>query len=168
MKDIPMMERSIALCNGVSQWVQLMVLSRPTSQLRAEVFTKFIQVAQVLPQCCTFLSSAISVILHNLTSLSISIGGRTLSLASLSKDDFLATMRMDNKMYCNWIEHPDLSEGIGTWHMLYCEMCCGGRNICCTLHNTHSKWAANDCQEQRDMLSVHQRHSETETVGLEN
>lgn len=41
------MERSIALCNGISQWVQLMVLSRPTPQLRAEVFIKFIQVAQV-------------------------------------------------------------------------------------------------------------------------
>lgn len=48
MKDIPVMERSIALCNGVSQWVQLMVLSRPTAQLRAEVFTKFIHVAQVV------------------------------------------------------------------------------------------------------------------------
>ncbi|KAJ7989116.1 hypothetical protein DPEC_G00316190 [Dallia pectoralis] len=48
MKDIPMMERSIALCNGISQWVQLMVLSRPTAQLRAEVFTKFIHVAQSL------------------------------------------------------------------------------------------------------------------------
>lgn len=43
-----MMERSIALCNGISQWVQLMVLSRPTPQLRAEVFTKFIYVAQVI------------------------------------------------------------------------------------------------------------------------
>lgn len=41
------MERSIALCNGISQWVQLMVLSRPTAQLRAEVFTKFIHVAEV-------------------------------------------------------------------------------------------------------------------------
>lgn len=41
------MERSIALCNGISQWVQLMVLSRPTAQLRAEVFTKFIRVAEV-------------------------------------------------------------------------------------------------------------------------
>lgn len=47
MKDIPAMERSIALCNGISQWVQLMVLSRPTAQLRAEVFTKFIHVAEV-------------------------------------------------------------------------------------------------------------------------
>lgn len=53
MKDIPVMERSIALCNGISQWVQLMVLSRPTAQLRAEVFTKFIHVAKVL--CFLFL-----------------------------------------------------------------------------------------------------------------
>lgn len=54
------MERSIALCNGISQWVQLMVLSRPTAQLRAEVFTKFIHVAQVVlqsaPRCYTFCS----------------------------------------------------------------------------------------------------------------
>ncbi|TMS21130.1 RAS guanyl-releasing protein 1 [Larimichthys crocea] len=28
MKDIPVMERSIALCNGISQWVQLMVLEQ--------------------------------------------------------------------------------------------------------------------------------------------
>ncbi|EPY75394.1 RAS guanyl-releasing protein 1 isoform b [Camelus ferus] len=46
VKENPTMERSIALCNGVSQWVQLMVLSRPTPQLRAQVFIKFIQVAQ--------------------------------------------------------------------------------------------------------------------------
>lgn len=48
------MERSIALCNGISQWVQLMVLSRPTPQLRAEVFIKFIQVAQKLHQLQNF------------------------------------------------------------------------------------------------------------------
>lgn len=47
MKDIPAMERSIALTNSISQWVQLMVLTRPTTQLRAEVFTKFIHVAEV-------------------------------------------------------------------------------------------------------------------------
>lgn len=47
VKDNPTMERSVALCNGISQWVQLMVLSRPTPQLRAEVFIKFLRVAQV-------------------------------------------------------------------------------------------------------------------------
>ncbi|XP_040188779.1 RAS guanyl-releasing protein 1 isoform X2 [Rana temporaria] len=54
VKDNPTMERSIALCNGISQWVQLMVLSRPTPQLRAEVLTKFIHVAQKLHQLQNF------------------------------------------------------------------------------------------------------------------
>ncbi|KAM4666375.1 RAS guanyl-releasing protein 1 isoform 2-T4 [Amazona ochrocephala] len=54
VKENPTMERSIALCNGISQWVQLMVLSRPTPQLRAEVFIKFIHVAQKLHQLQNF------------------------------------------------------------------------------------------------------------------
>ncbi|KAG7483855.1 hypothetical protein MATL_G00042770 [Megalops atlanticus] len=44
----PALERSVMLCNGVSQWVQLMILGRHTAQQRAEVFTKFIHVAQKL------------------------------------------------------------------------------------------------------------------------
>lgn len=45
--DNPTLERSIALFNGVSQWVQLMVLSKLTPQTRAEVISKYIHVAQV-------------------------------------------------------------------------------------------------------------------------
>lgn len=45
--DNPTLERSIALFNGVSQWVQLMVLSKLTPLTRAEVITKYIHVAQV-------------------------------------------------------------------------------------------------------------------------
>uniref|UniRef100_A0A8C3FNJ9 RAS guanyl releasing protein 4 n=1 Tax=Chrysemys picta bellii TaxID=8478 RepID=A0A8C3FNJ9_CHRPI len=41
------LERSVALCNSISQWVQVMILNRPTPQQRAEVFTKFIRVTQV-------------------------------------------------------------------------------------------------------------------------
>ncbi|XP_077587980.1 RAS guanyl-releasing protein 1-like [Stigmatopora nigra] len=74
MKDIPVMERSIALCNGVSQWVQLMVLSRPTAQLRAEVFTKFIHVAQGLH------------LMHNYNSLMAVVGGLCHSSISRLKD----------------------------------------------------------------------------------
>ncbi|XP_069065108.1 RAS guanyl-releasing protein 1 isoform X3 [Pleurodeles waltl] len=54
VKESPTMERSVALCNGISQWVQLMVLSRPTPQLRAEVLIKFIHVAQKLHQLQNF------------------------------------------------------------------------------------------------------------------
>ncbi|XP_039994014.1 RAS guanyl-releasing protein 1-like isoform X2 [Xiphias gladius] len=74
MKDIPMMERSIALCNGISQWVQLMVLSRPTAQLRAEVFTKFIHVAQSLHH------------MHNYNTLMAVVGGLCHSSISRLKD----------------------------------------------------------------------------------
>ncbi|KAL4656439.1 RAS guanyl-releasing protein 1 [Arapaima gigas] len=74
MKDNPMMERSIALCNGISQWVQLMVLSRPTAQLRAEVFTKFIHVAQHLHQ------------MHNFNTLMAVVGGLCHSSISRLKE----------------------------------------------------------------------------------
>lgn len=47
VRDNPALERSVMMCNGVSQWVQLMILSRHTAQQRAQVFTKFIHVAQV-------------------------------------------------------------------------------------------------------------------------
>ncbi|KAK2912987.1 RAS guanyl-releasing protein 4 isoform X1 [Channa argus] len=48
VRDNPALERSVMMCNGVSQWVQLMILSRHTAHQRAQVFTKFIHVAQKL------------------------------------------------------------------------------------------------------------------------
>ncbi|XP_019382844.1 PREDICTED: ras guanyl-releasing protein 3 isoform X2 [Gavialis gangeticus] len=48
LENNPTLERSIALFNGISKWVQLMVLSKPTPQQRAEVITKFINIAQKL------------------------------------------------------------------------------------------------------------------------
>ncbi|XP_063049410.1 RAS guanyl-releasing protein 1-like [Engraulis encrasicolus] len=74
VKSNPMLERSIALCNGVSQWVQLMVLSRPTAPLRAEVFIKFIHVAQKLRQ------------MHNFNTLMAVVGGLCHSAISRLKD----------------------------------------------------------------------------------
>lgn len=47
LMDNPTLERSIALFNGISQWLQLMVLSKQTPVQRADVITKFINVAQV-------------------------------------------------------------------------------------------------------------------------
>ncbi|KAL8219879.1 UNVERIFIED_CONTAM: hypothetical protein K2H54_035528 [Gekko kuhli] len=48
VRGSPALERSIALCNSISQWVQVMILNRPTPQQRAEVFTKFIHITQKL------------------------------------------------------------------------------------------------------------------------
>lgn len=46
--DNPVLERFISLFNSVSQWVQLMVLSKPTAPQRALVITHFVHVAEVL------------------------------------------------------------------------------------------------------------------------
>ncbi|XP_038124010.1 ras guanyl-releasing protein 3 isoform X2 [Cyprinodon tularosa] len=48
LMENPALERSIALFNSISQWVQLMVLSKLTPQTRAEVITKYIHVAHKL------------------------------------------------------------------------------------------------------------------------
>uniref|UniRef100_A0A672IES0 RAS guanyl releasing protein 2 n=1 Tax=Salarias fasciatus TaxID=181472 RepID=A0A672IES0_SALFA len=47
--DNPILERFITLFNSVSQWIQLMVLSKPTAPQRAAVISHFIRVAQVGP-----------------------------------------------------------------------------------------------------------------------
>ncbi|XP_058052210.1 RAS guanyl-releasing protein 4 isoform X2 [Ahaetulla prasina] len=51
---ISALERAITLFNSISQWVQVMILKRPTAQQRAEVFTKFIHVTQKLRQLQNF------------------------------------------------------------------------------------------------------------------
>ncbi|XP_073461166.1 RAS guanyl-releasing protein 2 isoform X3 [Aquarana catesbeiana] len=50
----PVLERFIALFNGVSQWIQLMVLSKPTPQQRAAVIRQFVQVAEKLLELQNF------------------------------------------------------------------------------------------------------------------
>lgn len=47
LKDNAKLERSIALFNGLSQWIQCMVLSKTTPQQRADVIVKFVNVAKV-------------------------------------------------------------------------------------------------------------------------
>ncbi|XP_068766643.1 RAS guanyl-releasing protein 4 [Struthio camelus] len=50
----PALERAVALCNGVCQWVQLMVLSRPTAPQRAEVVAKLTCLTQKLRELQNF------------------------------------------------------------------------------------------------------------------
>jgi RAS guanyl-releasing protein 3 len=47
LKENPKLERSIALFNGLSQWIQCMVLRKTTPQQRAEIIVKFVNVAKV-------------------------------------------------------------------------------------------------------------------------
>ncbi|NP_001079563.1 RAS guanyl-releasing protein 2-A [Xenopus laevis] len=70
----PVLERFIALFNGVSQWIQLMVLSKHTPQQRAAVIKQFVQVAEKLLQ------------LQNFNTLMSVVGGLSHSSISRLKD----------------------------------------------------------------------------------
>ncbi|XP_078287061.1 LOW QUALITY PROTEIN: RAS guanyl-releasing protein 1-like [Rhinoraja longicauda] len=74
VRDNPALERAVSLVNGISQWVQLMILTRPTPAQRSEVFTKFIHVAQKLR------------LLQNFNTLMAVIGGLCHSAISRLKE----------------------------------------------------------------------------------
>ncbi|KAF7242323.1 RAS guanyl-releasing protein 1 [Varanus komodoensis] len=74
VRGSPALERAIALCNSISQWVQVMILNRPTPQQRAEVFAKFIHVTQKLKQ------------LQNFSTLMAIVGGLCHSTIARLKD----------------------------------------------------------------------------------
>ena len=56
------LERSVLLFNGLSQWVQLMVLSKTTAKQRATIIAKFIKVSQV----CNWLLAPTLIIFYYL------------------------------------------------------------------------------------------------------
>ncbi|KAJ8280290.1 hypothetical protein GJAV_G00052810 [Gymnothorax javanicus] len=74
VRENPALERSVMLCNGISQWVQLMILRGHTALQRAQVFTKFIHVAQELRS------------LQNFNTLMAVIGGLCHTCISRLKD----------------------------------------------------------------------------------
>ncbi|KAL1256659.1 hypothetical protein QQF64_012204, partial [Cirrhinus molitorella] len=87
VRDNPALERSVMLCNGVSQWVQLMILNKHTAQQRAEVFTKFIHVAQKLRALQNF--NTLMAVIGGLCHSSIS---RLKDTASLLSSDVTKTL----------------------------------------------------------------------------
>ncbi|XP_062862852.1 ras guanyl-releasing protein 3 isoform X2 [Trichomycterus rosablanca] len=98
--DNPTLERSISLFNGVSQWVQLMVLSKLTPQHRADVFSKFIHVAQKL------------LYLQNFNTLMAVVGGLSHSSISRLKETHAHLSTDVTKM---WSEMTDLVSSKGNY-----------------------------------------------------
>uniref|UniRef100_A0A665TF12 RAS guanyl releasing protein 2 n=1 Tax=Echeneis naucrates TaxID=173247 RepID=A0A665TF12_ECHNA len=90
--DNPILERFITLFNSVSQWIQLMVLSKPTAQQRADVISHFIRVAQKLLQ------------LQNFNTLMAVVGGLSNSSISRLKDTQTHISAETNKVFNNLIE----------------------------------------------------------------
>ncbi|XP_066466257.1 RAS guanyl-releasing protein 2 isoform X2 [Tiliqua scincoides] len=85
--DNPILERFITLFNSVSQWVQLMVLSKPTAQQRAQVITRFVMVAQRLLQ------------LQNFNTLMAVVGGLSHSSISRLKETHSFVSPETNKVW---------------------------------------------------------------------
>uniref|UniRef100_A0A8C5DJC2 RAS guanyl releasing protein 2 n=1 Tax=Gouania willdenowi TaxID=441366 RepID=A0A8C5DJC2_GOUWI len=90
--DNPILERFITLFNSVSQWIQLMVLSKPTAPQRAAVISHFIRVAQKLLQ------------LQNFNTLMAVVGGLSNSSISRLKDTQTHISAETNKTFNNLIE----------------------------------------------------------------
>ncbi|XP_038253578.1 ras guanyl-releasing protein 3 isoform X2 [Dermochelys coriacea] len=103
LENNPTLERSIALFNGISKWVQLMVLSKPTPQQRAEVITKFINVAEKLLHLQNF--NTLMAVVGGLSHSSISRLKETHSHLSseVTKDwNEMTELVSSNGNYCNY------------------------------------------------------------------
>uniref|UniRef100_A0A672PQ04 RAS guanyl releasing protein 2 n=1 Tax=Sinocyclocheilus grahami TaxID=75366 RepID=A0A672PQ04_SINGR len=85
--DNPILERFITLFNSVSQWIQLMVLSKPTAPQRAAVIAHFIRVAQKLLQ------------LQNFNTLMAVVGGLNNSSISRLKETQAHISNETNKIF---------------------------------------------------------------------
>ncbi|XP_030194503.1 RAS guanyl-releasing protein 2 isoform X1 [Gadus morhua] len=90
--DNPVLERFITLFNSVSQWIQLMVLSKPTAPQRAAVVSHFIRVAQKLLQ------------LQNFNTLMAVVGGLSNSSISRLKETQAHISADTNKVFNDLIE----------------------------------------------------------------
>ncbi|CAL8326469.1 unnamed protein product [Lota lota] len=90
--DNPVLERFITLFNSVSQWIQLMVLSKPTASQRAAVVSHFIRVAQKLLK------------LQNFNTLMAVVGGLSNSSISRLKDTQAHISADTNKIFNDLIE----------------------------------------------------------------
>ncbi|MEE6490470.1 hypothetical protein FKM82_015887 [Ascaphus truei] len=115
LREIPRLERSVTLCNSISQWVQLMILNRPTPQQRAEVFTKFIQVTQKLRKQ------------QNFNTLMAVIGGLCHSAISRLKETHTHLSQDVLKTLSEMAELLSSSSNYSTYRRVYNE--CGGFKI---------------------------------------
>ncbi|XP_053878932.1 ras guanyl-releasing protein 3 isoform X1 [Malaclemys terrapin pileata] len=100
LENNPTLERSIALFNGISKWVQLMVLSKPTPQQRADVITKFINVAQKLLH------------LQNFNTLMAVVGGLSHSSISRLKETH---SHLSSEVTKDWNEMTELVSSSGNY-----------------------------------------------------
>ncbi|XP_029141329.1 RAS guanyl-releasing protein 4 [Protobothrops mucrosquamatus] len=106
---ISALERAITLFNSISQWVQVMILKRPTPQQRAEVFTKFIHVTQKLRQ------------LQNFNTLMAVVGGLCHSTIARLKETHALLPSEVTKVLAEMTELLSSSGNYGTYRRAYAD-----------------------------------------------
>ncbi|XP_025072529.1 ras guanyl-releasing protein 3 isoform X1 [Alligator sinensis] len=124
LENNPTLERSIALFNGISKWVQLMVLSKPTPQQRAEVITKFINIAQVQQSSSVMQYISLSLMficlilmqkllhLQNFNTLMAVVGGLSHSSISRLKETH---SHLSSEVTKDWNEMTELVSSNGNY-----------------------------------------------------
>ncbi|XP_056586533.1 RAS guanyl-releasing protein 2 [Triplophysa dalaica] len=110
--DNPILERFITLFNSVSQWIQIMVLSKPTAQQRATVIADFIKVAQKLLQ------------LQNFNTLMAVVGGLSNSSISRLKDTQALVCSETRKVFDELVELVTSSGNYSRYRQRFAE--CSG------------------------------------------
>ncbi|VDM60848.1 unnamed protein product [Angiostrongylus costaricensis] len=84
--NTPMLERSISIFNNLSNWVQIMVLSKTTPKERALLVTKFVNVGKHLRKLCNF--NTLMAVIGGITHSNISRLSKTNSqIASETRKD---------------------------------------------------------------------------------
>ncbi|RNA18762.1 ras guanyl-releasing 3-like isoform X1, partial [Brachionus plicatilis] len=132
IQNNPPLERSIQLFNGLSQWIQCMVLSKTTPKQRADIIHKFIEVAKYLRQ------------LQNFNSLMAVIGGICHSaLARLSKTNLYLSVE-DQTVLSDFMELLSSNCNYGQYRKTISEI----KNFWIPIIGIHLK----------DMISLHTAH----------
>ncbi|XP_053575963.1 RAS guanyl-releasing protein 2 [Bombina bombina] len=161
----PVLERFIALFNGVSQWIQLMVLSKHTPQQRAAVIKQFVHVAERLLQ------------LQNFNTLMSVIGGLSHSSISRLKETNSHISPETTKVFDSLLELLTSSDNYSRYRRRFA--CCKGFRFpalgvhlkdLMALHVAHPDWAdkargAINISKMRQVYKV--VHELTETQRLE-
>ncbi|VDP08466.1 unnamed protein product [Heligmosomoides polygyrus] len=78
--NTPMLERSISIFNNLSNWVQIMVLSKTSPKERAVIVTKFVNVGKHLRKLCNF--NTLMAVIGGITHSNISRLSKTTSQLS--------------------------------------------------------------------------------------
>ncbi|XP_033624518.1 ras guanyl-releasing protein 3-like [Asterias rubens] len=100
LKDNLKLERSIGLFNGLSLWIQCMILSRHTPKQRAEVITKFVEVSKRLKRLNNF--NTLMAVVGGLSHSSLARLRQTLAYVSSDTQKTISEMTELLSSACNF------------------------------------------------------------------